>query len=111
MAEIQKGLISTLPSKYEATVAIYNHPGAVSCTLVIPFYLVGCLKVGMPVAYVEFDDCTGLVLERMDGEWNHDLEGSVNVQENVTASDTITPVASFNTHTHTGVHGETSTAH
>lgn len=111
MAEIKKGLVSTLPGKYEATAAICNHPGAVSCTLTVPFYLVGCLKVGMPIAFVEFDDCTGLVLARMDGDWNHDLEGSVNVQENVTTSDMITPTAGFNAHTHTGVHGETSTPH
>lgn len=109
MAEIQKGLISTLVSKYEATAVICNAPGAVSCTLTIPFFLVDCLEVGMPVAFVEFDDCTGVVLARMDGEWNHDLEGSVNVQENVTTTDLITGVAGFNGHTHTGVHGETGT--
>ncbi len=111
MAEIKKGLVSTLPGKYEATAAICNHPGAVSCTLTVPFYLVGCLKVGMPIAFVEFDDCTGLVLARMDGDWNHDLEGSVNVQENVTTSDMITPTAAFNAHTHTCPDGETSTPH
>lgn len=111
MAEIKKGKISTLSGKYEATAVICNNPGAVSCTLTVPFYLVGGLEVGMPIAFVEFDDCTGLVLARMDGDWNHDLEGSVNVQENVTTADVITPTAGFNAHTHTGVHGETSTPH
>lgn len=112
MAEIKKGRISTLDAQGTTAAAVIdNAPGAVSSTLIVPFYLLGCLEIGMQIAFVEFEDCTGLVLARMDGEWNHDLKGSVNVEQNVTAADVITSTASFNAHTHTGVHGETSTAH
>ncbi len=112
MAQINKGLVSTIQDGGKSiTAVISNAPGAVSCTLTVPFFLLECLEVGMPIAFVEFEDCTGLVLARMDGEWNHDLKGEVRVELEVTASDFVADTAAFNSHTHTGVHGETSTPH
>ena len=82
MAQIKKGKLSTLSrGRQKHYCGNQQSPGAVSCTLTVPFFLVECLEVGMPIAFVEFEDCTGLVLARMDGEWNHDLKGSVNVQD------------------------------
>lgn len=65
---IKKGLIATINGN-KVTAVVGNN--AVSCALTVPFYLIGCLTVGMPVVFVEFEDCTGLVLSRMDGECNH----------------------------------------
>lgn len=112
MAQINKGLVSAIQDGGKSiTAVISNAPGAVSCTLTVPFFLLECLEIGMPIAFVEFEDCTGLVLARMDGEWNHDLKGEVRVELEVTASDFVADTAAFNSHTHTGVHGETTTPH
>lgn len=112
MAQINKGLVSTIQEGGKiVTAVISNAPGAVSCALTVPFFLLECLEIGMPIAFVEFEDCTGLVLARMDGEWNHDLKGKVKVELDVTAANFVTDVAAFNAHTHTGAHGETSEPH
>ena len=117
---IKKGLIATINGN-KVTVVMGNN--AVSCALIVPFYLIDCLTVGMPVVFVEFEDCTGIVLSRMDGEWNYNISGNVNingnikangdlnVSGNIKASDIVTSVAAFNSHIHTGVHGETTTPH
>jgi hypothetical protein len=42
----------------------------VTAAITVPAFLVGVLPIGTPVAYVVFDDNTGIVLGRMDGEWN-----------------------------------------
>lgn len=104
---IEKGTISTVSGK-KATVIPSFSDSPVSIDLVVPFYLVSCLEVGMPVVYAQFEDNTGVILARMDGEWNHDLEGDVNIQGNVTTTDMITGTARFNTHTHTCPDGGTS---
>jgi hypothetical protein len=44
--------------------------GTVTAPITVPAFLVGILPVGTPVAYVVFEDNTGLVLSRMDGQWN-----------------------------------------
>ena len=41
----------------------------VTVDLVVPFFLFECLEVGMPVVYTTFDDNTGIVISRMDGDW------------------------------------------
>ena len=76
--------------------------------LVVPFFLFDCLTVGMPVVYAAFEDNTGLVLARMDGEWNHDLKGIVKVEQQVEAQDFHSSVAQFNSHTHSCPDGVTS---
>ena len=76
--------------------------------LVVPYFLFECLEVGMPVVYVTFDDNTGIVIARMDGEWNKNISGDISVDGIVTAKNFATDVASFNSHTHTTPDGTTS---
>ena len=80
--------------------------------LVVPFFLFDCLTVGMPVVYAAFEDNTGLVLARMDGEWNHKAWDGVEIvtgNVKITAGDLQTgEVRSYNGHTHTCPDGTTS---
>lgn len=110
---IEKGTISTIKDGGKKATAVPSFSDSpVSAELTVPFYLVGCLEVGMQIVYAHFPDGTGVVLGRMDGEWNHDLEGDVNIQGDhtvggdqeitgkVTSADLTTPAASFNSHIH-----------
>jgi hypothetical protein len=121
---IQKGKISTVEGaadrngdKTTARVLPCTADGMVTRPLTIPWWLrgkMGNLKPGDEVAYAMFEDGTGIILSRMDGEWDGTVPGSVKVEKgdvtvpdgDVTASD-----ISLKTHTHAGVHGETSGPH
>lgn len=104
---VSKGKVSALyDGGKKATVNPYTGD-VVTAQLVVPFFLFECLTVGMEVVYAMFDDNTGVVLARMDGEWNHDLKGAVKVEENVSAADFVGAV-SFNGHTHTADGSTTS---
>lgn len=121
---IQKGKISTVEGaadrngdKTTARVLPCTADGMVTRPLTIPWWLrgkMGNLKPGDEVAYAMFEDGTGIILSRMDGEWDGTVPGSVKVDKgsvtvpdgNVTASG-----ISLKTHKHTGVHGETSDPH
>lgn len=81
---------------------------SVTVALVVPYFLFGCLEVGMPVVYVTFEDNTGIVIARMDGEWNKNLVGDITVDGTVTAKNLVTNVASFNSHIHSAPEGTTS---
>ena len=71
---VKKGKVSTL-SKDGATVTVTPFSGGiVSAPLVVPFFLIGALPVGTPVVYSVFEDNTGIVLARADGDWNHQLQ-------------------------------------
>lgn len=55
-----------------ATVNPCTNSGAITPALTIPWYLrgkMGGLKVGDCVAYALFDDGTGVIIDRLDGEW------------------------------------------
>ncbi len=80
---------------------------SVTVAMVVPFFLFGCLEVGMPVVYATFEDNTGIVLARMDGEWNKNIPGNISVDGNVSAKNFVTDVASFNSHTHSAPDGST----
>lgn len=131
---IDKGTISRiLPEKdwnghaRKATINPCTNAGAVTPALTIPWHLrgqIGALKVGDTVAYALFDDGTGIILERLDGEWRGIIdypttttgdvvnEKSVTTVGKTTTADLSTgSVGSYNSHTHTGVHGETSPPH
>lgn len=131
---IDKGTISRiLPEKdwnghaRKATINPCTNAGAVTPALTIPWHLrgqIGALKVGDTVAYALFDDGTGIILERLDGEWQGVIdyptrttgdvvnEKSVTTVGKTTTADLSTgSVGSYNSHTHTGVHGETSPPH
>lgn len=81
---VDKGMISKIMGPNDW----YGHPtraqidpctntGAVTPALTIPWYLrgkMGGLKVGDCVAYSLFDDATGVILARLDGEWNGTID-------------------------------------
>lgn len=106
---VQKGTISALyESGKKATVKPYMGE-IVTVRLVVPFFLYKCLAVGMPVVYATFEDNTGVILARMDGEWNHRLEGDVRVIDSVYADDFVTDSAgSYESHTHVCPDGATT---
>lgn len=107
---IEKGVISALLNGGKsATVIPSFSDDQVSAALTVPFFLVGCLSVGMAVAYAEFEDNTGVILARMDGEWNRNISGNVTIQGNVTLQDmTSATVNSYNAHKHSTSLGDTS---
>lgn len=120
---IQKGKISTVEGaadrngdKTTARVLPCTADGMVTRPLTIPWWLrgkMGNLKPGDEVAYAMFEDGTGIILSRMDGEWDGTVPGSVKVDKgNVTVPDgDVTPPASASRATHVGIHGETSGPH
>lgn len=121
---IQKGKISTVEGaadrngdKTTARVLPCTADGMVTRPLTIPWWLrgkMGNLKPGDEVAYAMFEDGTGIILSRMDGEWDGTVPGSVKVEKgDVTVSDGDVTASgiSLKTHTHAGVHGETSDPH
>ena len=71
---VHKGKVSTILDGGRSITAAAYAGGSVTAPLTVPFFLIGALPVGTPIAYVTFDDNTGLVLSRMDGDWNHSLE-------------------------------------
>lgn len=74
----EKGKISAILDGGKKVTVIPSFSGdVVSHELVVPFFLIGCLTVQMDVAYCSFPDNTGVVLARMDGEWNHKIEGDL----------------------------------
>ena len=121
---IQKGKISTVEGaadrngdKTTARVLPCTADGMVTRPLTIPWWLrgkMGDLKPGDEVAYAMFEDGTGIILSRMDGEWDGTVPGSVKVEKGdvtVPDGDVTASGISLKTHTHAGVHGETSSPH
>ena len=101
---VSKGTISALHDGGKTAEVKPYLGNVVTPRLVVPFFLVGSLEVEMPVVYASFEDNTGVVLARMDGEWNHDLEGDVNVQGDVSTG----AISSVSHHIHTCPDGQTS---
>ena len=121
---IKKGKISTVEGaadrngdKTTARVLPCTADGMVTRPLTIPWWLrgkMGNLKPGDEVAYAMFEDGTGIILSRMDGEWDGTVPGSVKVEKGdvtVPDGDVTASGISLKTHTHAGVHGETSGPH
>lgn len=108
---IGKGKISSVIDKTTATVVPLFSDTPVSSRLTIPFFLWECLSVGMDVVYSQFPDNTGVILGRMDGEWNHKVWDGVEAvtgDVKITVGDMVTAtVPSYNGHTHTAPGGET----
>lgn len=71
MGNIFKGKIAAIENN--AARVVPSEAGAKpTAKIVIPWHLRGAsgnLQKGTPVVYVEFDDGTGLLLGRADGEW------------------------------------------
>ena len=118
---VNKGKVSAIHNDGKAvSVKPYTGDG-VTAPLVVPFFLFGGLPVGVEVVYSTFPDGTGIVLARMDGEFNRKIPGNVvidgavtvsgalSVSGTVNAEDVKTSVASFNAHTHPHPYGQTGT--
>ena len=102
---VYKGTVSALHDGGK-TAEVKPYIGeVVTPRLVVPFFLFDCLAVGMPVVYASFEDNTGVVLARMDGEWNHKVWDGVNI---VTGDLQTHAVPSYHNHTHTCPDGPTS---
>ena len=71
---VLKGKVSGVLNGGTAVTVTPYGGGVVTIPLTVPFFLIGALAVNTPVAYVVFEDNTGLVLSRMDGDWNHSLQ-------------------------------------
>lgn len=121
---IQKGTISSVEGRADrngdkttARVLPCTADGAVTRPLTIPWWLrgkMGNLKPGDEVAYAKFEDGTGIILSRMDGEWDGTVPGDVTIDKggiNVPDGDVTASGISQTSHTHAGVHGETSGPH
>lgn len=86
MGIIEKGLVLTLegtPDRNDnytqAKVQASSAVGTSTLPLSIPWYLrgsMGNLEKGTEVVYALFDDESGIILARLDGEWNGKLEES-----------------------------------
>ncbi len=70
---VHKGKVSTVLDGGRAVTVTPYAGGMVTAPITVPVFLVGVLPTGTPVAYVVFDDGTGIVLSRMDGEWNEKI--------------------------------------
>ena len=74
---VYKGKVSTILDGGKSITATPYSGGTVTAPLTVPFFLIGALPVGTPIVYVIFDDNTGVVLSRMDGNWNGSVTASV----------------------------------
>lgn len=75
MGQINKGTIASI-SGNTARVAHTAQEETPTAMITIPWHLRGAagnLKKGTEVVYVEFDDHTGLLLGRADGDWGEYL--------------------------------------
>lgn len=87
----QKGTISSVEGPTDrngdnttARVIPATGDGAVTRPLTLPWWLrgsTGNLKPGDEVAYAKFEDGTGIILSRMDGEWSGVVAGDVTISE------------------------------
>lgn len=114
MAQIEKGVILTIEGPVDrngdntrARVQPQAKAGLVSRPLTIPWWLrgeMGNLTEGTEVVYTLFEDQTGVILSRMDGNWEGTIPGPVKATGKITVPDMETDeVSSFNSHVHGGV--------
>ena len=107
MGQISKGKIASV-SGNTARVTPSDASAKPTAKITIPWHLRGSsgnLKKGTEVVFVEFDDSTGLLLGRADGEWGAYLP-------TLTAGDVKAGGISLKNHRHGGVEtgsGNTST--
>lgn len=84
MSYIEKGIILTIEGETDrnenhtkARVQSKTAEGTTTLPLTIPWYLrgsMGMLEKGTEVVYALFDDATGVILARMDGNWEGRME-------------------------------------
>lgn len=71
---VNKGKVTDIINGGAAVIVKPYKGETVTPALAVPFFLAGALPIDTPVVYVTFEDNTGVVLSRMDGEWNHSLQ-------------------------------------
>ncbi len=114
MSCIEKGIILTIEGEADrnenptkARVQSKTAEGTTTLPLTIPWYLrgsMGLLEKGTEVVYALFDDATGIILARMDGNWEGKMEETqlfldlmdtrATVQGSIDVSDGITGINS-----------------
>jgi len=106
MGQIHKGLIASI-SGDTARVVPSDTSEKPTAKITIPWHLrgdTGKLEKGTEVVYAEFDDHTGLLLGRLDGNWGEFLPlliaGNIKVPEGDVTAGSI----SLKKHTHGGVY-------
>ena len=86
--------------------------GSVTRPLIIPWHLrgkLGGLAPGVEVACAVFEDGSGVILARMDGERGENFSGDLTIDGTLTASgDVLAGGISLKSHTHAAPDGETS---
>ena len=98
MGQINKGTIALINGN-TARVVPFDANARTTAKITIPWHLrgdAGNLKKGTEVVYVEFDDATGLLLGRADGEWGAYLPS-------LSAGDVTAGGVSLKSHKHGGV--------
>lgn len=139
MGQIEKGVILSLSgadangNNSKASVQSTTAKGTSTLPLTIPWWLrgsMGNLSKGTEVVYAVFDDATGVILSRMDGNWGGkmddagdivvgnvkaaDVDAGAITADTVTVNDTVTSNTviaqsvqdsgiTLHSHTHSGV--------
>lgn len=114
MGQINKGTIASINGN-TARVVPSDANAKPTAKITIPWHLrgdTGKLKKGTAVVYVEFDDSTGLLLGRADGEWGAYIPSLTAGQVETPEGDVVAGGISLKSHKHSGVEtgsGSTST--
>lgn len=114
MGQINKGTIASINGNM-ARVVPSDANAKPTAKITIPWHLrgtTGNLKKGTAVVYVEFEDSTGLLLGRADGEWGAYLPSLTAGKVETPEGDVVAAGISLKSHKHGGVEtggGNTST--
>ncbi|HBV83136.1 MAG TPA: pre-mRNA-splicing factor [Lachnospiraceae bacterium] len=94
MSVVQKGIILTLEGEIDkngnptkAKVQSVSAEGTSTLPITIPWYLrgeMGKLEKGTEIAFVVFDDTTGIIVSRIDGNWDGTIENNITIKGNLT---------------------------
>lgn len=100
MSVVQKGIVLTLEGEMDkngnptkAKVQSASAEGTSTLPITIPWYLrgeMGKLQKGTEIAYVVFDDETGIIVSRMDGNWDGVIEDDIKARGKLDAEKNIT---------------------
>lgn len=103
MGTIDKGTIASVNTA-KNTARVQTKAGIVTNDLVIPWHLrkgSGNLTKGIEVVFVEFDDQTGILLGRADGDWGYHFIASITAAGNINATgDVMAGEISLQKHVH-----------
>ena len=105
MGQINKGTIASIDGN-TARVVPMEANAKPTTRITIPWHLrgeTGNLKKGTAVVYVEFEDSTGLLLGRADGEWGEYLPYLRSELVEAPKGDVTARGVSLNSHTHGSV--------